>query len=138
MTAVCGLTAFFLIFANAVVFTEIANVKHFFTGVQAALGYSLNGKEMIGSSAGIILAYVFPLFGACIMIFDSMMEKNRKIVFALVSALMVTGGILALCAVKLLNGSYFGEPSLAGGAIASGICSLVGGASACAAIFLKG
>ena len=130
--ALCGVAAFFTIFAEAVAFEGLIFGESF-SGLQVALGYSVNDIVIFKASAGIILAYLLPLLGACALIIG----KGNKIVSLLGTAAMLTGGILALCTVQLLQGGFIGVPSLAAGAISSGVLAIVGGVSACASAFLK-
>ena len=138
--ALCGVIAFFVVFAEAV-HCESILFGDSFTGLQVGLGYSVedgfSSITIFKASAGIILAYLFPLVAACILI----VGKGNSIAGAIGAAMMITGGILAFCIVQLLNGSYLGEPSLGAGAITSGVFSIVGGLAACGStclISLKG
>ena len=132
LAAACGVAAFFVIFADAVNYSALI-FGDSFTGLQVALGYTVNDIAVFKASAGIILAYLFPLVGACLLIIG----ESFKPAVVLAAAMMVTGGVLALCALSLLNGTYVGEPSLAAGAISSGILSIVGGLAACGSILIK-
>ena len=130
--ALCGLAAFFVIFADAVNFDAFL-FGEAFSGLQVALGYKVNNFTVFSASAGIILAYLFPLVAASALIIG----KGFKIVTYLAAAMMVTGGVLALCMIGLLNGTYIGDPSLGAGAISSGVLSIVGGVTACGSTFIK-
>ena len=132
--ALCGVAAFFVIFADAVQYRMPILGSSAFTGLQVALGYTVNDVALFGASAGVILAYLFPLVAACVLIIG----KGNKILPLLASALMITGGVLALCTLSLLNGSFLGTPTLAAGAVASGVLSLTGGLVACASAVVKG
>ena len=130
--ALCGVAAFFVIFADAVNFTGLI-LGDSFTGLQVALGYTVNNVTLFSASAGIILAYLFPLVAACVLIIG----KGNKLTAYLAAAMMITGGILAFCAINLLNGTFIGTPSLAAGTISSGVLSIVGGITACGSTFIK-
>ena len=133
--AACGLTAFCMIFVRAI------NTPHFlaenFSGLQVALGCSTKSNATIFSpSAGLILAFFLPLIGIC----AAVIGKGYKIVTFLSAAFLVTGGVLALCATLLLNPAVTNltEVTIAAGPIASGVLSIVGGATLCASAFIKG
>ena len=130
----CGLAAFFVVFADAVGYSLLDVETGAFSGLQVALGATVNNVQFFEASVGIILAYLFPLIAACALIIG----KGFKIVTYLAAAMMLTGGVLAFCIVSLLNGTYIGDPSLAAGAIASGVLSVAGGVIACGSTFLKG
>ena len=132
--AACGLVAFCMIFVVSIKTPYF--LKESFTGLQVALGCSINDHVIYKASAGIILAYLFPLLGAC----ASIIGKGNKIVVLISGALLVTGGALALSTVSLLNPtSYYtlAGPTLAAGPIASGVLSLVGGVTLFGSAFLK-
>jgi len=131
--ALCGMAAFFVIFADAVEYSVLGMVAESFTGLQVALGATVNNIAVFKASAGIILAYLFPLVAACVLIIG----KGFKVASILAAAMLLTGGILAFCTVSLLNGTYFGDPSLGAGAISSGVLSVVGGVVACGSMFIK-
>ena len=129
---VCGVVAFFLIFARAVNYTGLIFGSSF-TGLQVALGYTVNDVPVFKASAGIILGYLFPLIGACV----ALIGKGNKIVTFLASGLLLTGGVLLFCMTSLLNGSAVGAPSLAAGPIAAGVVAILGGVTECAGTFLS-
>ena len=131
--ALCGVAAFFTIFAEAVTFEGLIFGESF-SGLQVALGYSVNDIVIFKASAGIVLAYLLPLLGACALIIG----KGNRIVCGISALMMLAGGILALCTLQLLQGGFIGVPSLAAGAISSGVLAIVGGVSACASAFIKG
>ena len=130
--AACGVVAFFMIFFDAVKFNGLIFGSSF-TGLQVALGYTVDNVKVFEASAGIILAYLFPLVGACAAIIG----KGNKFVSFLSAVLMLVGGILAFCTISLLNGSFIGSPSLAVGSIVSGVLAIVGGVVECGSILLK-
>ena len=136
--AICGVTAFFVIFADAVRFSGVALVDTL-TGIQAALGFSINKTyQLFGASAGIIIAYLFSLLGAS----GAIIGKGIKVVTALSAAMMLTGGVLLLCLPNLLNNvnltaTALATAHLAPGGIASGVLAIVGGVTAGASLLLK-
>ena len=89
--AACGIVAFCMIFVISIK-TPGYLAKESFTGLQVALGCSINDHTIFNASAGLILAYLFPLVGAC----ASVIGKGNKIVTLISGALLVTGGALAL------------------------------------------
>lgn len=133
--AVCGVVAFCMIFVVSI--KTPWYVKESFTGLQVALGCSLNDHTIFNASAGLILAYLFPLVAACCAVIG----KGNQIVCLIAGAMMVTGGALALSTLSILNPTvYFvtlSDPTLAAGPIASGVLSLVGGVTLFASAFLK-
>ena len=131
--ALCGLAAFFVIFADAVQYSVLGLVESSFSGLQVALGATVNNVQVFEASAGVILAYLFPLVAACTLIIG----KGFKIATFLAAAMLVTGGVLAFCMISLLNGTFIGDPSLAVGAILSGVFSVVGGVAACGSALIK-
>ncbi|MBO4478976.1 MAG: hypothetical protein IK037_04260 [Clostridia bacterium] len=134
--AACGIVAFCMIFVISIK-TPGYLAKESFTGLQVALGCSINDHTIFNASAGLILAYLFPLVGAC----ASVIGKGNKIVTLISGALLVTGGALALSTLSLLNPTvYFftlSDPTLAAGPIASGVLALVGGVTLFGSVFLK-
>jgi len=132
--AVCGLVAFFMIFLKAIVISpDYLITAGKYSGLQVAFGFTLNNIKVFEPSVGIIFAFFFPLVGACTLIIG----KGYKIAEIVAAAFLLVGGILALCAAHLLRGLYVGTPSLAGGAIASGVLALLGSAAAVGTVFLK-
>lgn len=131
--AMCAVAAFFMIFAEAVRFELPILGASTFSGLQVALGYTVNSVPIFEASAGIILAFLLPLVGACVAIIG----KGNKIVSVLAAAMMLTGGILAFCTISLLNGTWIGAPCLAVGPIVSGVLSVVGALAECGSVFLK-
>ena len=134
--AICAVTAFFMIFVEAVRYelsTGFAIFGSSYTGLQVALGYTVNDIPVFDASAGIILAFLLPLFGACVAIIG----KGNKIVSVLSAAMMLTGGILAFSTLSLLNGSPYLSPKLSAGPIASGVLSVMGAIAEGSSIFLK-
>ncbi len=133
--AICGVVAFCMIFVMSI--KTPWYVKESFTGLQVALGCSLNDHTIFNASAGLILAYLFPLVAACCAVIG----KGNQIVCLIAGAMMVTGGALALSTLSILNPTaYFitlSDPTLAAGPIASGVLSLVGGVTLFASAFLK-
>ena len=133
--AVCGVVAFCMIFVVSI--KTPWYVKESFTGLQVARGCSLNEHTIFNASAGLILAYLFPLVAACCAVIG----KGNQIVCLIAGAMMVTGGALALSTLSILNPTvYFvtlSDPTLAAGPIASGVLSLVGGVTLFASAFLK-
>ena len=131
--ALCGLTAFFMIFVRAI--NTPYSLSESFTGLQVALGCTTsNGFTVFRSSAGLIVAFIFPLIAACVAVIG----KGYKIVAIIAAVFMVAGGVLALCAYYLFNPAItLISYSVAAGPIASGVLSLVGGATLCASLFLK-
>lgn len=129
----CGLIAFCMIFVKAI--NTPYSLSDSFSGLQVALGCSTtNGYPIFKASAGLILAFVFPMIGAC----TAMLGKGYKIVTIVASAFMVTGGALALSCLHLLNPAIIlMAPTLAAGPIASGVLSLVGGVTLCGSLFIK-
>ncbi|GEM_PF-6034568 len=131
--AACGIISFFMIFAESIVFPSALLGNASYTGLQTAFGYTVNGIKLFTGSAGISLAYIFPLVAAAVAVIG----KGNKICAILSSALFLTGGILAFCATSLLSGNYVGTPSLGAGAIVCGVLSFVGGTAECASLLLK-
>lgn len=135
-SALCGLVAFAMIFVTAIVADTppYSVLQSEYSGLQVALGCSTTvGYAIFNPSAGIILAFAFPLLGLCVAV----MGKGYKIVTAIAAALFVTGGALAFSAVSLLNPAIpFPEVSLGAGAIASGVLSLVGALGLCASVVI--
>lgn len=131
--ALCGLTAFCMIFVVAIKTSYF--LQDSFTGLQVALGASINNHVVFKASAGIILGFVFPLIAAC----TAVIGKGYKIPTIAAAAFMVTGGALALSTVNLLNPAVYlyVTPTLAAGPIAAGVLSLVGGVTLCGSLFLK-
>ena len=131
--ALCGLIAFCMIFVKAI--NTPYSLSESFTGLQVALGCSTSsGYAIFNPSAGLILAFVLPLVAAC----TAVIGKGYKIVTAVAAALMVAGGVLALCATYLFNPAItILTYSVGAGPIASGALSLVGGVTLCASIFIK-
>ena len=127
---IAGVVAFFLIFADAVHYTGLIFGSSF-TGLQVALGYTVNDITVFNASAGIILGYVLPLVGACV----ALIGKGNKVLTLLASAMLLTGGVLLLCATSLLNGGSVGVPSLAAGPIAAGVIAILGGVTECSSFF---
>lgn len=117
--AICGIVAFFLIFAEAIKFEFIGTKP--FTGLQIAFGYKLNNIEVFEFNIGIFLGYLFPLLGAAIAVIG----KGKKIASVLASALMLVGGILVFCTIPLL-GKETDVISLMPASICSGILSILG------------
>ncbi len=130
--AACGVAAFFMIFAKAVSYENFI-FGDTFTGLQVALGYTVNDSKIFDASAGILLAFLFPLIGACVAIIG----KGNKYVSILASAMLITGGILALCALSLLKSHYPGTPNLEAGPIVSGVLAILGGGVECTSVFVK-
>ena len=128
--AVCGVIAFFTVFADAV--KTPFSFDEGYTGLQVAMGYKLNNYPVFEASVGIVLGYLFPLVGACVAI----MGKGNKILAGIAAALMLTGGILVLCTLKLIRSINFVSISLGAGAIVSGIFAILGAITAAGSIFL--
>lgn len=131
--AACGVAAFFVVFADAVNYQGLI-LGSTFTGLQVALGYTVNNVTLFEASVGIIFAYLLPLIAACVLIIG----KGNRILPLVAAVMMIAGGVLALCTLRLLNGGSVGAPSLAAGSIASGVLSLVGGLVACGTSVIKG
>ena len=135
--AACGVAAFFTVFADAITYSYNILGNLSYTGLQVALGYSLKSGALelavFNASAGIILAYLLPMIGACGLIIG----KDKKIVMVLSSALMVAGGVLCFLLVQFLSGPNVGTPLLAAGPIAAGVLAAFGGVCGCASAFLK-
>ncbi len=131
--ALCGLTAFCMIFVVAIKTSYF--LQDSFTGLQVAFGCSINDHTIFKASAGIILGFAFPLIASC----TAVIGKGYKIATIVAAALMVTGGALALSTVTLLNPDVYlyTAPTLAAGPIAAGVLSLVGGVTLCGSLFLK-
>lgn len=130
--AACGLVAFFMIFAEAVTYTGLI-LGDSFTGIQVALGYTVNDIQLFKASAGIIIGYLFPLLAACVAIIG----KGKKILALLSAAMMLAGGVLVLCTLSLLDGGYVGTPALAAGSIVSGVFAIIGSVAECGSVLLK-
>lgn len=130
LATVLGVIAFFMIFVDAIKFDGNL-VQGSYSGLQVALGYKLNTISIFEASAGIVLAFGFPLLGGCV----ALIGKGNIIVTCLAAAMMLTGGVLAFCIVQLLNCNAVGHPSLAAGPIASGILSILGAATAGFSVF---
>ena len=131
LAAICGLVAFFLIFANAASYSFLLKAEEA-TGLQVALGYQINSIQIFDASAGIILGYLLPLLAGCVIVIG----KGKKIISVIAAAMMLTGGILVLCVPSLAVTELKGV-EIAGGAVASGVLSLVGALAAGATFFLK-
>jgi len=131
----CGLAAFCMIFVASI--KTPYYLQESFTGLQVAMGCSINDHTIFNASAGLILAYLFPLVAACVAVIG----KGNKLTPLIAGALMVTGGALALSTLSLLNPTvYFitlTDPTLAAGPIASGELSLIGGVTLFGSAFLK-
>ena len=131
--ALCGLVAFFMIFVTAIKEPLLFDGK--FTGLQVALGYSVDEYPVFSPSAGIILAFLFPLLGASVAVIG----KGYKVVTLIAAATMIVGGALAFACVSLLNTDIpLGSVSLGAGPIASGVLSLLGSCTLIGSIFVKG
>ena len=133
LAAACGVAAFFVVFADAVSYQGLI-LGSTFTGLQIGLGYTVNNVVVFEASAGVILAYLLPLLAACVLIIG----KGNRILALVASALMITGGVLALCTLNLLNGTSVGVPALAAGSVASGVLSVAGGLVAAGSSVIKG
>ena len=131
--AVCGVAAFCMIFAESVYFDMAFLGKASYTGLQTAFGYTANGIEVFNGSAGVSLAFLFPLIAAAIAVIG----KGNKIVAIIAAAMFITGGVLAFCIPSLLVGNYVGTPNLGSGATACGILAIVAGVTECASVLLK-
>ena len=129
--AVCGVIAFFMIFAEAV--KTPFSFEESYTGLQVAMGYSINSYPIFEASAGIILGFLFPLIGACVAIIG----KGNKILAVVASALLLTGGVLVLCTLPLLHSVTFLSISLGAGPIVSGVFAIVGALASAGSIFVK-
>ena len=123
--AAFGVAAFFLIFANAVKYDVAALGEDSFRGYFTALGYTKGGIELLLPSAGLIIAYLFPLLGAC----TAVIGKDSLIARLIASALLITGGALLLSAAHLVECTFGGTASLSVGTILGGIFALLGGAA---------
>ena len=131
--ALCGIVAFCMVFATAVKTPYF--LKESFSGLQVALGCSVNDHVIFKASAGLILSFVFPILAACVAI----VGKGNKIVAVAAGALMVTGGALSLSTLNLLNQPvYIGACELAAGPIVAGIFSLIGGVTLLASLVVDG
>ncbi len=131
--AACGVAAFFMIFGESVKFPNAIFSKDSYTGLQTAFGYTAYGVEIFKSSAGVSLAFIFPLVAAC----AAVIGKGCKIVAFLAAAMFITGGVLAFCIPSLLVGNYVGDPALGVCATVSGVLSVVAGVTECASVWLK-
>lgn len=138
LAALCGLVAFFLIFAHALEYTFFTSCKQA-TGLQAALGYKIDSIVVFRASPGLILAYVFPLVATfSIGVGSAFSKKVKKYTTLLATLLLLVGGILAFCAPSLASAnSTLLSVKIAGGAIASGIVSIIGAIAATTTFFLK-
>ena len=125
--ALCGLVAFAMIFITAInaAVPPYSILQSDYTGLQVALGCSTSGGyQIFNASAGLILAFIFPMIGAC----TAVIGKGFKVVTGVAAALMITGGALALAATSLVKPAVtFPEISLAAGPIVAGALSIVGG-----------
>lgn len=135
--ALCGLVAFAMIFITAID-TNAASyslLQSDYSGLQVALGCSTSsGYPIFNASAGLILAFAFPLLAAC----AAVMGKGFKVVMGIAAAAMVTGGALALSGVSLLAPAIeLTSANLGAGLIASGVLSLLGGAALCASVCVE-
>ena len=135
--ALCGLVAFAMIFITAIR-TNSSSYSIFqseYSGLQVALGCSTaGGHPIFNASAGLILAFAFPLLAAC----AAVMGKGFKAVAGVSAAAMIAGGALALAGVSLLSPAIeLASASLGAGLIASGVLSLLGGAALCASICVE-
>ena len=130
--AVCGIVAFVLVNAVAIHTPYFLN-KPTFTGLQIALGYTINEYAVFKPAAGIILAYVFPLAAACLAVFG----KGKLVLTLLAGAMMITGGALAFSTVHLLNSEAVRTATLGAGSIASGVLAIIGGVTAIGSSFIK-
>ena len=131
--AACGVAAFFMIFGESITFQSLLLGKSSYTGLQTAFGYTVNGIEIFKASAGISLAFIFPLAAAA----ATVIGKGCKIVAFLAAAMFITGGVLAFCIPSLLVGNYVGDPALGVCATVSGVLSIVAGVTECASVWLK-
>ena len=136
LSALCGLVAFAMIFVTAIntVTPPYSILQNDYSGLQVALGCSTtSGHTIFNASAGIILAFAFPLIGACVAVIG----KGYKIVTGVAALLLVTGGALALSVVSLLNPAItFPDATLGAGPIAAGVLSIFGGAALCVSVIL--
>ena len=121
--AVCGVAAFFMIFAYSIRFAGPLLGKSAYTGIQTAFGYSVSGIALFKGSVGIALAFILPAVAAV----TSVLGKESKILSIASAVLFLASGILAFCIPNLLCGNYVGSPTLAAGGTACGILSIAGG-----------
>ena len=118
--SVCGVAAFFMIFGTSVVFPKKVLGKAAYSGLQTAFGYTVNGIDLFTGSAGVALAFIFPLFASCV----APIGKGSRIASLFAAAFFVAGAALAFALPSLLCGNYAGSPSLGWGAIACAVCSV--------------
>lgn len=133
--AICGVVAFCMIYVKAIVVTPAVSVAAGdYTGVQIALGFTKNETIAVFSpSAGVILAYLFPLAASCVIVIG----KGIRIAEGIASALFLAGGILLLCLSHLLRGPIDGSAALSAAPIAAGVLALLGAVAAAVTVFLK-
>jgi len=124
--AAMGIVAFFLIFAPSVTYDFFILGEKVFTGINVTLGYTINKSTTVFyASAGMILAYLFPLLGASVAVIG----KDSRIARLIAVALMLTGGALSFAATALVNANFYGDASLGLGSIFSGVTAILGGIS---------
>ncbi|MBQ9369651.1 MAG: hypothetical protein IJU10_01095 [Clostridia bacterium] len=125
--ALMGMAAFFLIFAQSVVYDVFIFGENTFKGLNVALGYTFNKTNVIfHASAGMILSYVFPLLAASVAVIG----KDSLIARIVATALFFVGGALSFAATSLVNpGDVLtgGTATLGLGSIFSGIMAILGG-----------
>ena len=131
--SLCGASAFFLIFAPAVLYEPPLWGRETYSGLQVAFGYAASGIRVFRGSAGVALAFIFPLAAASCAVIG----KGNKIVAIVSAALFVAGGVLAFCLPNLLVGAYVGTPALGVGGALCGVLSVAGGVTECASLLLK-
>lgn len=124
--AAMGIAAFFLIFAPSV----NANVlgETYFKGLNTALGYTKSNIKVLSASAGMILAYLFPLLGAA----TAVIGKDSLIARIASTALFLVGGALSFAAAALVKANFTAEITIAFGSVLSGVFSILGGIAECA------
>ena len=122
--AAMGIAAFFLIFAPSVRYDYLILGKTAFSGLNVSLGYTINKTSVVFyASAGMIIAYLFPLLGAAVAVIG----KDSLIARGIAALLLLTGGALSFAATSLVQANFIGVPSLALGSIFSGVTALLGG-----------
>jgi len=119
-----GITAFFLIFGTSVKYDVIILDENAFKGLNVTLGYTINKTTTVFyASAGMILAYVLPLLGACVAVIG----KESLIARIVAAALFIVGGALSFAAVSLVKPGFNGTATIGLGSIFSGVTAMLGG-----------
>ena len=123
--AAMGIASFFLIFAPSVTYDAYILGENSFKGLHTALGYIRGDITVLHASAGMIIAYLFPLLGAA----TAVIGKDNMIARIAATALFLVGGALSFAATALVRPVFTATATLGLGSIFSGVTAMLGACS---------